>query len=127
MVEHAPFYIMILRSPHLTIEAFNPSYAKMFEGQTVVGRNFEDVLDLALPEMRALVDLVHAVYRENGPQSVTNVHTRLSEDEAAAQARYFTYTAVPLHDNAGKVDGVVIYGDEVPGPVADASHNGAGS
>jgi PAS domain-containing protein len=127
MVEHAPFYILILREPNLRIEAFNPNYARMFGGQEVLGMNFQDVLDMSVPGMKALIELVHGVYREDAPQTVANVHTRLLDEETGTQARYFTYTAVPLHDTNGNVDGVVIYGDEVPGPAADASHNGQSS
>ncbi|HVF98588.1 MAG TPA: PAS domain-containing protein, partial [Chloroflexia bacterium] len=125
MVEHAPFYILVLRELNLRIGAFSPSCARMFGGQEVLGMNFEDVLDLSVPGMKALVELVHGVYREGRPHSVANVHTRLLDEETGAQAHYFTYTAVPLHDATGNVDGVVIYGDEVPEPTAEASHNGA--
>ncbi|HEY0070150.1 MAG TPA: CheR family methyltransferase [Chloroflexia bacterium] len=125
MVEHAPFYILILREPNLRIEAFNPRYALMFHGQEVIGMNFQDVLDLSMPEMKSLVELVHSVYREDAPQTVTNVQTRLLKEEVGTQARYLTYTAVPLHDADGKVDGVVVYGTEVAGQAVDVSHDGS--
>jgi asparagine N-glycosylation enzyme membrane subunit Stt3 len=98
----------------------------MFHGQEVIGMNFQDVLDLSMPGMKSLVELVHSVYREDAPQTVTNVQTRLLKEEVSNQARYFTYTAVPLHDADGKVDGVVVYGTEVAGQAVDVSHDGSG-
>ncbi|MDQ3704187.1 MAG: PAS domain-containing protein [Chloroflexota bacterium] len=68
MVEHAPFYILMLRGPNLAIDAFNPSCARLFEieGREVAGMPFEEMLNRLAPETQSLRDIVRGLPAKPG-------------------------------------------------------------
>ena len=111
MVELAPFYIMVLRGPALIVEAFNPRYARMLEGRDVVGRPLEEVS--AVAELSDAVSLVREAYHQDRARVTPRMRARVPGDGGKPVARDLIYTIVPSHDSEGRVDGVVLYAEDV--------------
>ncbi len=117
MVELAPFYILLLYGPDLQIEAFNPRYAQLLGAREVVGLPLADVF--TDPAQAELVSLVHEVYQQNTARTTPRMPIHLPNEQGRPVARYFVYTIVPTHGDAGKVNGIVIYADDVSVQVED--------
>jgi two-component system CheB/CheR fusion protein len=113
MVELAPFYIMLLRGPGLFIEAFNARSAGLLGGREVIGQPFAEIFQD--PEMSELVGLVREAYREDQLRTTSRIRTRLPDERGKMIESYFVYTITPTHDSGGKVDGLVIYAEDVTG------------
>lgn len=113
MVELAPFYIMLLRGPGFLIESFNTSSAGLLGGREVIGQPFAEIF--AEPEMAELVNLAREAYREDQTRTTSRIRTRLPDERGKMIESYFVYTIVPAHDSVGKVDGLVIYAEDVTG------------
>lgn len=111
VVELAPFYILVLRGPNLTVETSNARYARLLEGHEVVGRPLHEVLHS--PEQDEVVNLVRTAYHQNAVRSLPQVRTVLPAADGAPEERYLAYTAQPTHDSSARVDGVVLYAEDV--------------
>src|SRR5262245_43249178 len=111
MVELAPLYIMLLRGPGLLIEAFNVRSAGLLGGREVIGQPCGEIF--AEPEMAELVGLAREAYREDQSRTTSRIRTRLPDERGKMVEGYFVYTIVPAHDSEGKVDGLVIYAEDV--------------
>src|SRR5262249_36586363 len=113
MVELAPFYIMLLRGPGLIIETFNARSAGLLGGREVIGQPFAEIF--AEPEMSELVGLVREAYREDQLRATSRIRTHVTDERGKIMESYFAYTITPTHDSEGKVDGLVIYAEDVTG------------
>ncbi|MBV9229499.1 MAG: PAS domain-containing protein, partial [Chloroflexi bacterium] len=112
MVELAPFYILVLRSPTLIVEAYNPRYARLLENRAVLGRPLDEVIDLFWETGMEIVHLTRDAYRLDKVQIIPRMLTyppKSQDGQKEPTENYFTYTIVPSHDALGKVDGVLIY------------------
>ena len=121
IIEHSPYYILLLKGPSLIVEKYNPQYRHLFVGREGVGRSFEEVF--AGPEMEEFGRVVRESYNRDHAMSTRHKDFRIGDkgDELAGEV---AYTIVPVHDSVGKVDGVVIYTDNVGGDAAQGT--GAG-
>lgn len=108
MVELAPFYILVLRGPHLVIEAFNPRYARLLEGHVVQGRPLQESAELLWNTEVPIVRLAREAYQQDAVRTTPRMRTYLPKAQGASAESYFVFTIVPSHDD-GKVSGVVIY------------------
>ena len=113
MVELAPFYIMLLRGPGMLIEASNARPEGLRSGREVIGQPFSEIF--AEPEMAELVTLAREAYREDQPRTTSRIRMRLSDERGRMVESYFVYTIVPTHDREKKVNGLVIYTEDVTG------------
>jgi len=113
MVELAPFYIMLLHGPGLLIEASNTRPEGLLGGREVIGQPFAEIF--AEPEMAELVGLAREAYREDQSRTTSRIPTRLKDERGKMTESYFVYTITPTHDSQGKVDGLVIYAEDVTG------------
>ncbi|HEV2666752.1 MAG TPA: CheR family methyltransferase, partial [Blastocatellia bacterium] len=113
MVELAPFYIMLLHGPGLIIEASNTRQEGLLGGREVIGQPFAEIF--AGPEMAELVGLAREAYREDKSRTTSRIPTRLKDERGKMIESYFVYTITPTHDSQGKVDGLVIYAENVTG------------
>jgi two-component system CheB/CheR fusion protein len=113
MVELAPFCMMIMKGPGLYIDALNPASTRVIANEDVLHRPFEEVL----AEDAVLVEGVRQAFRNDHVwmSGARKVKLRLGPDTGTE--RMFVFTAVPTHEE-GKVDGVVLYGDDVTGLLA---------
>lgn len=113
MVELAPFYIMVLREPGLLIEAFNARSAGLLGGREVIGQPFAEIF--VEPEMAELVNLAREAYRTDESRTTSRIRTQLMDQRGKPVDSYFVYMIVPTHDSEGKVDGLMIYAEDVTG------------
>lgn len=111
MVELAPFYILVLRGQGLLIEAFNAISSGLLGGREVIGQPFAEIF--VEPEMAELVNLAREAYRTDESRTSSRIRTRLSDQRGKVTESYFVYTIVPTHDREGKVDGLMIYAEDV--------------
>ena len=109
MVELAPFYILALRGPQLLVDAYNPRYARLLEGRTVLGQPLADVYELFWEAGIEGVRLAREVYQQDSTRTTPRLQTYMLNAQNGASERYFSYTIVPSHDASGKVTGVIIY------------------
>ncbi|HZI73642.1 MAG TPA: PAS domain-containing protein, partial [Gemmatimonadales bacterium] len=117
MVELAPFHILLLQGPDLRIEAFNPRYARLLGAREVVGRPLDEIF--ADPEQAELVSLAHEVYRQNIGRTTPRMPVNMTNEQGQRVQRYFVYTIVPTHEAGGKVDGAVVYAEDVSAQMAE--------
>jgi two-component system CheB/CheR fusion protein len=110
IVERSPYYILLLKGPGLLVEMYNPRYRLMFEGRDGVGHPFDEIAVGA--EMSELVRLSREAYRQDEPKRSQRTRFRIPT-ERGDRVDYFVHTIVPVHDGAGRVDGVVIYTENV--------------
>jgi two-component system CheB/CheR fusion protein len=111
MVELAPFYILVLHGPDLQIEAFNSRYARLLGARAVVNRPLAEIFtDRA---QGSLVPIVREVYRQDTVRTTSRMLVNIPNEHGVPVPRYFIYTIVPTHEAGGKVDGVVLYADDL--------------
>jgi two-component system CheB/CheR fusion protein len=113
MVELAPFYIMLLRGPGLLIETSNTRPEGLLGGREMIGQPFAEIF--AEPEMAELVGMAREAYREDQLRTTSRILTRLSNERGKLVENFFVYTIVPTHDSNKKVNGLVIYAEDVTG------------
>jgi len=113
IVELAPYYIMVLRGNGLTVEAYNPRYARMFEGRAIRGRPLDEVMDFFWDGESSPIELIREVYQTNTPRVTPRLRAFRPTESGDLGAYYFTYEIVPAYDPGGRVDGVIIYATDV--------------
>jgi two-component system CheB/CheR fusion protein len=111
IVEMAPFYIMLLKGPGLIVETFNPNYARIIKGREVVGYPFDEVFSGG--EMSEFSQMVREAYRSDRTIVTPRMLTHVPDEQGEMVEHYFIHHLVPLHDSAGKVDGLIIYTENV--------------
>jgi two-component system CheB/CheR fusion protein len=113
MVELAPFYILVLRGPHLRVEAFNSGYARLLGGYDVRGRPLEEVAQYFWNTDTRIVDLAREVYLHDSPRTSPRLLSMFVSRRGEPSEHIFVYRIVPNHDHAGQVVGVVLYAIDV--------------
>jgi two-component system CheB/CheR fusion protein len=112
MVELAPLHILVLRGPSLIVEAYNPRYARLFEGKVVQGRPIDEVSDLFWKGGVEIVQRARDAYRLDQVQKTPRTLTYFPKSPGKPgeiKEIHFTYTIVPAHNSSGKVDSVILY------------------
>ncbi|HEX6293265.1 MAG TPA: CheR family methyltransferase, partial [Herpetosiphonaceae bacterium] len=113
MVELAPFYIMVLRGPHLHVEALNPRYARLLEGREVRERPLAEVARYFWEADATVVELAREAFSQDAPRTSPHMLAYIPNQHSQSVESYFVYTIVPSHGRDGSVDGVVIYASDV--------------
>ena len=111
MVELAPFYIIVLRGPDLRVTAFNPQSERLFAVRDAVGRTLDEVVSPGRGD--GLPAVARNVFRTNTVEVTGRMPLRLPDEPADAAEHTFVYTLAPTHDPEGRVDGVVVYAEDV--------------
>ena len=109
MVELSPFYIMVLRGPGLTVEAFNPGYTRLLGNRVAQGRPLDEVFEMFWEAGSAITRLAREAYQRDAARTSPRILMRFPRAQGDPVESYFVYTIVPTHDAAGRVSGVVIY------------------
>jgi two-component system CheB/CheR fusion protein len=111
MVELGPFDVIVLRGPILIVEAATARAARGAGGREIMGRPFAEVFDE--PEMADLIGVINEAYQQGEVKVTPHMRRQSPDEEGKGIERYFVYTIVPTHDSDGKVDGVVVYAEDV--------------
>ncbi len=111
IVYMAPFYVMILRGPRLLVELVNPRYEKLLAGRVVIGQSFADLF-ADEPAARVVVQVQNVYQSDRAQISGPLPGLPLGHNETAAPPD-FRYTIIPLHDSSGRVDGILLYAEDV--------------
>ncbi|HEX8683063.1 MAG TPA: CheR family methyltransferase [Ardenticatenaceae bacterium] len=114
IVQLAPFYITVLKGRELAVEAFNPRYARLLEGRTILGESFASVTEHFYGVDQTVIDLAREVYHTDTTRTTRRVLTDLPNERGEMREHHLVYTLVPTHDLVGRVNGVVIYGVDEP-------------
>jgi signal transduction histidine kinase/PleD family two-component response regulator len=106
----APAAIAILRGPRLIFELVNERCQAIFGPREVTGRPGRE----ALPELGPLGmwDLLERVHATGEPLSATEFAIRIEGGPTDVDRR-FNWVAQPTHDEAGAIDGVLVFAVEV--------------
>jgi len=106
IVEQAPFHVLVLRGPTLTIETMNPPLGELFQEASGGRRAFEEVTtDPVLEPVRIGV---RRAYVDRRPWYSDPIRIGFGDRE-----RYYQFSAVPTHEPSGAVDGVVLYAEDM--------------
>lgn len=109
MVELAPFYIMVLRGPNLTVEAVNTRFSRLLGNRIVQGRSLSEIFDVFWEAGRAIISAARDAYHLDMVRTIPRMPIRLPQEQGESAESYFMYTIVPTHAAAARVTGVVIY------------------
>jgi len=110
MVELAPICMMVMKGPALYIDALNPACGRLLPMDEALHRSIDEVL----ARDTDLVEGIRTAYREDRVWASDPRMLPLRVGPDAGKEHPFVFTAVPTHDE-GKVDGVVLYGEDVSG------------
>jgi hypothetical protein len=109
MIELAPVAIIVLRGPGLQVEAFNPHAVELFATQEVIGHTVDEVFPDT--EQTGFVKLIREAYRADETRQFARQQPNVDDTNRQATQSTFAFTIIPAHDSAGKVAGIIIYGD----------------
>ncbi|GAC1585935.1 MAG: hypothetical protein NVS3B20_15290 [Polyangiales bacterium] len=104
MVEAAPFFMVLLRGPELTITACNAQCSALLVHHPI-GRPIEAAL--TAPTYGDLISAAREAYWQDKARVTPKL--RIGADDTER----WVFTALPTHDQGGAVDGVVVFGENV--------------
>jgi two-component system, chemotaxis family, CheB/CheR fusion protein len=110
MVENAPFYIMVLRGQALVVAAYNTRFEPIFEGRNARDRPLEEIFPE--PEMTEFINAVREALRLDTTRTLSTGLRLIAENDGKAEG-YLRCSIVPNHDATGKVDGAVVYAEDL--------------
>ncbi len=76
-------------------------------GREIVGHPFEDVFEGT--DLSALIDKIRESYRKDIIQTTLRLRAHIPDAQGETVVHDFIHTIVPIHDDNGKVDGIVVY------------------
>jgi signal transduction histidine kinase len=108
----APAAICILDGPDLVYELVNPDYRQLFPGRQLLGRRIVE----ALPEIAD--HAVYATFRHVYQTGITHAEHGLliplaRPEDGTMEDRYFNYIQQARYNEAGNIDGVLVFAFEV--------------
>jgi two-component system CheB/CheR fusion protein len=107
IIRHTPQSILVLSGPSLSVEAYNDKLGVPMVGREIVGHPFEDVFEGS--DLSALIDKIRETYRKDIIQTTLRLRAHIPDAQGETVVHDFIHTIVPLHDDNGKVDGIVVY------------------
>ncbi|MGI4740384.1 MAG: PAS domain-containing protein [Janthinobacterium lividum] len=110
--QQAPSPICILDGPDLAYELVNPAYQRLFPGRHLLGK---PVL-AALPELagQAIPRILRQVYDTGETYEGREQLVPLARaDNGQVEDIYFNFTYQARHNEAGQVDGILVFANEV--------------
>jgi two-component system CheB/CheR fusion protein len=121
IVETAPIYILMVRGAGLLVEVVNPSCTKLLATRDWLGRPIYEALrgtDLA-----QVSDSIRRAFWDDHVTEIERVAVTEPLGGADPSSKHvLDVILVPTHDAEGKVEGVVMFGKDVPpGPAAETS------
>ncbi len=112
MFEQAPSFMALLREPGHVYEFANSAYLQLIGGRDILGRSVGE----ALPEVAAqgFLTLLDRVVETGAPCTGRAVPVMLQRDaEGDSEQRLLDFLYHPILDDAGKVTGIFVEGNDV--------------
>ncbi|HEX5030270.1 MAG TPA: ATP-binding protein, partial [Candidatus Eisenbacteria bacterium] len=106
IVEQAPFHVVVLRGQNLIVENINPPLTELFLDTKGGQHPFEDVC--ADPALLPVRTAVRSSFIDGRPW-----HGEAIRVARPSGDRFYQFIAVPTHESGGKVDGIVLYVEDV--------------
>ncbi|AMR25459.1 hypothetical protein A0257_22465 (plasmid) [Hymenobacter psoromatis] len=112
LIAEAPALIATLRGPHHVVELANDTFCRMFGGRELLGRPYrEAALDLT---GQPFFERLDAVYRTGETYFGTDELMALDRTNSGrSEQLYASYIYQATRDEAGQVDGILIFASEV--------------
>jgi len=107
IIRHTPQSILVLSGPSLIVEAYNDRLGITTIGREIVGHPFEDVFEGS--DLSALIDKIRESYRKDIIRTTLRLRAHIPDARGETVVHDFIHTIVPIHDDNGKVDGIVVY------------------
>jgi two-component system CheB/CheR fusion protein len=123
IVEASPLFVVVLRGPLLIVEASSPAFLQLIGVSEVVGRPFEDVC--RDPALEPLLAGVREAFRHDRRWTSGAIGVAVTPPDAPSHTSEVVYTAVPSHDVEGRIDGLLVYGEDVSKKLAAADRERA--
>lgn len=107
----APSLICVLKGKNLLIEYVNNIYQERFYSNDIIGMKFEE----AFPELaeQGYIKPLEKVYRTGKTNKGKEVLIAFVNEHGVIEEGYFNYLFHPRLNAKGKVDGVIIYANEI--------------
>jgi hypothetical protein len=88
-VELAPFHITVLRGTDLTVEAFNPRFARLLEEREIQDRPLNEVYESLWDGGVQLVHLAHEAFQQDSVRTTPRIQAYLPQAQNGAKESYF--------------------------------------
>jgi len=108
-VERFPFYVMVVRGPNLVVESYSARYALLFGDRDPREKPIEEVL--SGDDVPEFVQLVKDCFQSGTTHTAKRMSAHVTDHEG--QGSEFIHTLVPIYNAEKKVDGVIIYTENV--------------
>jgi PAS domain S-box-containing protein len=111
MVMEAPAIICMMRGPEHVYEMANEQYMRLIGQRDIIGKPIRKVL----PEWGGLgfFELLDAVYTTGKSRIGSEVLLKLKNDDNSFKDTYINFVYRPSINDAGEIDGVLVYGSNV--------------
>ncbi|MBF9239340.1 PAS domain-containing protein [Hymenobacter sp. BT683] len=112
LIAEAPALIARLRGPNHFVELANERFRQLLGGREMTGRPYRD----ALPELtnQAFFDQLDAVYRTGETYYGTEIPADLDRHNSGElTTAYFDYTYQATRDAQGRIDGILLFANDV--------------
>jgi two-component system, chemotaxis family, CheB/CheR fusion protein len=106
IVELAPFHIVVLQGPALVVQSLSPPPTRLIGGERAIGLTFDEVC--ADPQLEPLRIGVRRAFVEDRAWNSERLRAGTGNE-----ARWYVFTAVPTHNEERRVEGVVVYMEDV--------------
>ena len=108
---HSPAHISVLRGEQHVYEYVNESRHELAHGRDLLGRPFAEVN----PELveQGVLDVIDQVYRTGTMYVGTEQPFMLRNAQGVIEQTFYNLTIQPVRDDAGVIEGVLIFGYEV--------------
>ena len=108
----APTPFLMLSGKDMVFELVNPAFRQIFPGRDVVGKTLEE----AFPELQntPIPAILLDVYNTGEPFEGKEYHLMLSRSEGGPREDfYFTFTYQARHDEEGRINGILVFANDV--------------
>ncbi|HEU4869498.1 MAG TPA: CheR family methyltransferase, partial [Pyrinomonadaceae bacterium] len=99
LLERFPYYVMVVNTDGLTIQAINPGYAMLLGKRNVVGQPVSQFFEG--PDLEKLIETLNEVAQSGKPTTTPPLQVRAG-DHTARPDEQFIHSIVPIHNIDGR-------------------------
>lgn len=117
LVTDAPSIICMMRGPNHIFELANESYLKLIASREILGKPIRSVL----PELegQGFYELLDNSYATGKTYAPLEVRINLQQPNGETKDFFINFVYVPSVNNNGKVDGILVYGNDVTSQIIE--------